>query len=197
MKDVQQGKIGNRAKYWLMYLDLMSLQNEIYTAVQTTDFDMRLDAWDIMPPYHFAFKKTHYGGYGTWYVQTMKEIDHSYSGLKELLKSIGLSVQSQTRYPIGTSIGQRGKQSIDRDAKTPSNFVVFLFYYHVPSFNPVMYFFILKFYQLFISPVLSQIDHVFKKVFLVSMVELILEILAGYGVPEKYTIFSNYDYIYM
>ena len=79
-------------------------------------------------------------GKGTWYVQTMKEIDHSYSGLKELLKSIGLSVQAQTTYPIEISIGQRGKQSIDLDAKTPSNFVVFLFYYHAPNFNPVMYF---------------------------------------------------------
>ena len=29
------------------------------------------------------------------------------------------------------------------------------------------------------------------------MVELIFEILAGYGVPDKYPIFSDYDCVYM
>ena len=71
-KDVEQGKIGNSAKYWLMYLDLMRLQHEIQRAVQTNDFDMRLDAWNKMLPYYFSFNKTNYASYGTWYVQTIK-----------------------------------------------------------------------------------------------------------------------------
>ena len=83
---------------------------------------MRLDAWDKMLPMYFAFNKTNYARYGTWYVQTMKEIDDRYLGLKPLLQSDGLSVQAQTAYPIRTSIDQRGEQSINRDAKTPSNF---------------------------------------------------------------------------
>ena len=135
--------------------------------------------------------------YGTWYAQITKEIDHRCPGLKELLKSTGLSVQAQTAYPARTSIDQRGEQSINRDAKTPGNFVVFLFCYNIPSFNRVIYFFILKFDQLFSSPVLSQIDHVFKKVFPMSVVEVILGILAGYGVPDSYSSFSNYEYIHM
>ena len=71
-KDVRQGKIGNAAKYWLMYLDLTRLQHQIHTAVQTNDFDMRLEAWNKMLPYYFAFNKTNYARYGTWYVQTVK-----------------------------------------------------------------------------------------------------------------------------
>ena len=63
-KDVRQGKIGNIAKYWLLYLDLIRLQHQIHTAVQTSDFDMT------------NFNKTNYARYGTWYVQIMKEIDH-------------------------------------------------------------------------------------------------------------------------
>ena len=107
--------------------------------MQTSDFDMRLDAWDKMSPYHFAFNKKNYARYGTWYVQTMKEIDHRYPTLKELLKSTGLSVQAQTAYPVRTSIDQRSKKSIKQDAKTPGNFIVFLFYYHIRTFNPVIY----------------------------------------------------------
>ena len=71
---------------------------------------------------YFAFNKTNHTRYGTWYVQTMKEIDDRYPGLKPLLQSNGLSVQAQTAYPIQTSIDQRGEQSINRDAKTPDNF---------------------------------------------------------------------------
>ena len=99
----------------------MRLQHQIHTAVQTNDFDMRLDAWNKMLPIYFALNKTNYARYGTWYVQTMKEIDDRYSGLKHLLKSAGLSVQAQTAYPVRASIDQRGEQSINRDAKTSGN----------------------------------------------------------------------------
>ena len=37
---------------------------------------IRLDAWNKMLPYCFAFNKTNYARYGTWHVQTMKKIDH-------------------------------------------------------------------------------------------------------------------------
>ena len=50
----------------------MRLQHQIQSAVQTNDFDMRLDAWNKMLPYYFSFNKTNYASYGTWYVQTIK-----------------------------------------------------------------------------------------------------------------------------
>ena len=43
-----------------MYLDLMRLLHQIRTAVQTNDFDMKLDAWNKMLPCHFAFNQTNY-----------------------------------------------------------------------------------------------------------------------------------------
>ena len=48
----------------------------------------------------------------------MTEVNDRYSGLKELLKSSGHSVQGQTSHPIRTLMDQRGKLSINRDAKT-------------------------------------------------------------------------------
>lgn len=117
-QEVREGKKGKTAQFWIMYLDLMRLQHQIHTAIQTNDFDMRLNAWKEMLPLYFALNKTNYARYGTWYVQTMTEVDDRYPGLKELLKSTGLSVQAQTSHPIRTSIDQRGEQSINRDAKT-------------------------------------------------------------------------------
>ena len=119
---MSERKIGKTIQFWVLYLDLMRLQHQIPTAVQTNKFNMRLDAWDKMPPMYFAFNKTNYARYGTWFVQTMKEIDDRYPGVKPLLQSNDLSVQAQTAYPIRISIDQRGEHSINRDAKTPGNF---------------------------------------------------------------------------
>ena len=43
-----------------IYLNLMRLKHQIHTVMQANDFDMRLDAWNKMPPYYFAFNKTNY-----------------------------------------------------------------------------------------------------------------------------------------
>ena len=96
----------------------MRTQHKIHTAVQTNDFELRLQAWEEMLPFYFAFNKTNYARYGCWYVQTMKEIDLRYPGLKEMFKTSGISVQAQSAYPSRTSTDQRGEQSINRDAKT-------------------------------------------------------------------------------
>ena len=63
----------------------MRLQHQIHTAIQTNDFDMRLNAWKEMLPLHFALNKTNYARYGTWHVQPMTEVDDCYPGLRELL----------------------------------------------------------------------------------------------------------------
>ena len=117
-QDVRDGKIGKTAQFWMIYLDLMRTQHKIHTAVQTNDFELRLQAWEEMLPFYFAFNKTNYARYGCWYVQTMKEIDLRYPGLKEMFKTSGISVQAQSAYPSRTSTDQRGEQSINRDAKT-------------------------------------------------------------------------------
>ena len=59
-----------------------------------------------------------YARYASYYVQVLKCIDKNYPGLKELLASSGLTVQSQDRYPLRTAIDMRGEQTLNRDAKT-------------------------------------------------------------------------------
>ena len=69
-------------------------------------------------PYYFALSKLNYVRYGTYYVETLKQIDILYPGLKPLLEKRGMSAQGQIAYPVRTAIDQRGEQSINRDAKT-------------------------------------------------------------------------------
>ena len=82
------------------------------------DYDMRLYAWENILPYYFALNKINYARYGTCYVETLKQIDIRYPGLKPFFEKRRMSVQAQIAYPVRTAIDQRGEQSMNRDAKT-------------------------------------------------------------------------------
>ena len=99
-------------------MDLRRLQHQAHAAIQTNDFEMRLDAWERVLSYYFIFNKMNYTRYGSYHVQLLKQIESKYPGLKELLLPCGLSVQAQETYPVRTAIEQRGEQTINRDAKT-------------------------------------------------------------------------------
>ena len=45
--------------------------------------------------------------------------------MKEMMKHVGLSVQGQDKYPLRTSIDQRGEQTNNQDAKTPGGIKAF------------------------------------------------------------------------
>ena len=70
--------LGKTAQFWILYLDLMRMQHVIQTAVQENDFDARLAAWDYFMPLYFAFNKTNYARYGSFYVEILKSIEEKY-----------------------------------------------------------------------------------------------------------------------
>lgn len=141
---VSCGEFGKTAQFWLMYMELMRWQQQAKTAVQTNDFEMRLDAWNKMLPYYFTFNKTNYARYGSYYTQTLKQIDNRYEGLKDLLNDAGISVQAQETHPLRVSVDQRGEQTINRDAKTAGKYNLF---YH----TCLSIFFNIKLYINFLS----------------------------------------------
>ena len=53
------------------------------------DYDMRLYAWENILPYYFALNKVNYARYGTYYVETLKQIDIRYPGLKPIVGKKG------------------------------------------------------------------------------------------------------------
>ena len=104
---------------------MMRMQHVIHTAEQENNFDARPAAWDYFIPLYFAFNKTNYARYGSFYVETLKSIEEKYPGLKEMLKKAGLSVQGQDKYPLRIAIDQRGEQNINRDANTSDGIKAF------------------------------------------------------------------------
>ena len=102
-----------------MYLDIFRMQRMAHISVQENDFDLRCHSWERFMPLYFALNMTNYARYGSYYVEILNCIDQLYPGMKDMLKTSGLSSQSQDRYPLRTPIDQRGEQTINRHAKTP------------------------------------------------------------------------------
>ena len=96
----------------------MQMQTVIHTAVQGNNCEMQLQAWAYWIPFSFLTNLFNYARYGTFYLETLKNIQKNYPGLNELLRTTGLSVQGQDCYAHRTAIDQHGKQAINRDAKT-------------------------------------------------------------------------------
>ena len=115
---IRSGEYGKTVQYWLTYLDLMRVQHYAHTAVQENNFDLMLFVWQYFLPSYFALDKTNYARYGSFYVETMRQIEQKHPGLKHLLKAKGLSVLAEENQNIRTAIDQRGEQTINREAKT-------------------------------------------------------------------------------
>ena len=136
-EDCRKGKLGETAKFWLTYLDLMHFQNMIRLAVQENNIDMLIDSWKYFLPWYFALNKTNYARYGSYYYNNLVNMEQLYPGLKHLRKDSGISVQAQESFPSRTSIDQRGEQTINKDSKTvggikgfanePSNILKWIF----------------------------------------------------------------------
>ena len=76
-------------------------------------------------PFYLAFKIVNYARFGSYYVQTLKNMETLCPGLKDMIEKTGLSVQAQDRYPILTALDQRGEQTIFRDVKTSGGIKAF------------------------------------------------------------------------
>ena len=96
----------------------MEHQLRIHVTVQENNFTERIIVWEYFLSFYFATNNINHARYGSYYVQSIKCINHLYPGLKEILENNCIPVQAQDRYPIRTAMDQRGKQTLSKDAKT-------------------------------------------------------------------------------
>ena len=117
-QNVRDGYLGKTVQFWLIYIETMRNQLQYHTSVQENDFQLRLLSIESFIPLYFYYNMHNYARYASYYVQVLKCIDKNYPGLKEMLTSTDISVQSQDRYPLRTAIDMRGEQTLNKDAKT-------------------------------------------------------------------------------
>ena len=102
---------------WCDTICTIYILHYFHIAVQESDDELRIKGYREMLPYFFALNLTNYSRYASYYVCMMSKIDELFPGNKELLKTYGISVQGQDKYPLQTAIDQRGEQTLKRDAK--------------------------------------------------------------------------------
>ena len=92
---VKKGEFGKRAQFWVLYF-----KNQYFAdvAAQSNNFDLRLFAWKYMIPFFFVLNKINYARYGSFYTESMGNIEKFYPNLKPLLETKGLLVQRQEHY---------------------------------------------------------------------------------------------------
>ncbi|XP_066933544.1 uncharacterized protein [Clytia hemisphaerica] len=117
-KEVSTGTIGNTARFWMIYLDLIRAQTMAHTAIQENDWKSLMHCWKEFLPMYFILNKRNYARYGAYYYENMTNLKSNYPGAENDLSLNGISVQAQSNYPIMTAADQRGEQTINRDAKT-------------------------------------------------------------------------------
>ena len=117
MKEGMSGSLGKTAQFWLRYVALVDILHKFHFAIQSNDFEGRLEAWKSMLPFFFFFNRTHYSRYGSYYVKSMEALDATHPGAKEELLRIGISAKRNEK-GIGQAIDLAGEQSYMRSAKT-------------------------------------------------------------------------------
>ena len=92
-------------------------QQKLHYAINTNDYNLRLLMWRKSLPLCFATNRVHYSRYGTFYVQSLENLESTHPGAKSDIEENGLSVRRNT-LGIGQAIDMAGEQSYMKSAKT-------------------------------------------------------------------------------
>ena len=115
--DGLSGILGKTAQFWLRYVARVDLLHQFHFAIQSNDFDGKLQALKSMLPFFFFFNRHHYSRYGSYYAKSLEHLDQTHPGAKEELMRIGISVKRNEK-GIGQAVDLAGEQSYMRSAKT-------------------------------------------------------------------------------
>ena len=117
MSDGLSGKLCKAAQFWLLYMYFIDILHKFHYAIQTNDFDAKLESWKSILPLFFFFDRTHYSRYGSYYIKSLELLDKTHPGAREEIMNIGISVRRNDK-GIGQAIDLAGEQSYMRSAKT-------------------------------------------------------------------------------
>ena len=117
MAECQNGIHGKTAQFCIDYVQSVDRQHRLHCAINTNNFDERLQRWKDSVKFCFATNKQNYSRYGSYYCLEMDSIEETHPGAKEELETKGLSVCRNT-YNMGQSIDGALEQTFMRTAKT-------------------------------------------------------------------------------
>ena len=83
---IRDGKYGKTGQFWVvMYLDVIRDVYLLHRAVQENNFFLCLFGWKQLVPLAFALNKTNYARYGSYYVNSLENMDSTHPGCSEII----------------------------------------------------------------------------------------------------------------
>ena len=79
--------------FWLIYIDIMSVQYMFQTAVQHNNFELRLESIKRSLPLFFYYNMQNYARSGSFYTEVLSSLEAKYLGSKDHLSKVGLSIK--------------------------------------------------------------------------------------------------------
>ena len=107
----------NPPQFWMSYAKLVDRQHLLHAAINTNNYDGRLQCWKDSVSLCFSTNKQNYSRYGTYYCLQMENLEETHPGAKDELQVKGLSV-CRNSYNIGQSIDGAGEQTFMKSSKT-------------------------------------------------------------------------------
>lgn len=118
-QQIRIGHLGKTPQFWMIYLDMVTRQTLLHSAIKENDYNRRLWCWKNCLPMFFAFNKQNYARYGAYYVQSLETMEANYPGARSLIERQGLSVQRSSHKASRQAVDQAGEQTYNRSAKIP------------------------------------------------------------------------------
>ena len=103
------GNRGKTAQFWMMYLNLIELQQRFHYSINVNDFTLRLECWKKIIQLCFPTNKKNYARYGAYYVRVLENLENTHPGAIEELSQNGISVRRNDSF--GQSIDGAGEQT--------------------------------------------------------------------------------------
>ena len=103
-------------EFCLIYINIISIQHILHTAVEYNEVELRLESIKRSPPLFFYYNMQKYDCSGSYYAESSLEVN--YPSFKDQLSKTGKSIQAQSRHPHRATIVMREEQAIKRDAKS-------------------------------------------------------------------------------
>lgn len=118
------GENGKTAQFWMQYATLVDVLHKMHFAINTNDFQLRLDCWKELVSLCFSTNKQNYARYGSYFCLQSENLEKTHPGARQELQDKGISV-CRNNVNIRQSIDGAGEQTFMKSSKTTGNRIIF------------------------------------------------------------------------
>ena len=112
----REGKHGATARYWMIYIDLISVYFLFSRACRTNDVDLFIYSLSLMCPVFFSANKQNYARYMVRFILNLLNMDTTHPGVRQMLEKGALTIRRSSKPFSRLPVDMTLEQTINADA---------------------------------------------------------------------------------